>query len=137
MALVAAVSALSLSCGGSAGAPGSETESGSLRIDSAEWREEPEPGAVVSGEWGLGISTPPSCSLLEGEGGEPSGWYDPGDRVELDGGRFYREFVRDPDSGNVPALDPGTEYHVRCRVSVDTGKTVDATAPVRGRVPVS
>lgn len=129
------VSALAVSCSGEAGAPGSETESGSLRIDSARWRGEPEPSAVVSGEWGIGTSTPPICSLLEGKGGEPSGWYDPGAQVELDGGRFNREFVR--DSGTAPELDSATKYHVRCRVSVDTGKTIEATAPVRGEVPVS
>lgn len=85
----------------------------------------------------MGISTPPSCTLLEGADGEPSGWYDSGSRIELDGGRFYQEFVRAPESEEPEAIDPGTEYYVQCRVSVDTGKTIEATAPVKGEVPIS
>lgn len=135
--LVAVVSTLSLSCGGDSGAPDSKEGSGSLEIVSAEWREEPEPRAVVSGEWIVGISTPPSCILLEGKAGEPSGWYDSGNRIELDGGRFHREFVRALDSESPDTLDPQTEYYARCRVSVDTGKTIEATAPVKGDVPTS
>lgn len=104
-----------------------------MRIEAAHWRGEPEPGVVVSGEWAIGVSTPPSCSLLEGEDREPIDWYATGDRVELDGGRFYRKFA--PDSGS-SSLDPSTDYYVRCRVSIDTGKAIEDTAPVVGEVPV-
>lgn len=105
-----------------------------MRIDSAQWRGEPEPGAVVSGEWGIGVSTPPSCTLLQGPDGEPSERYETGGRIELNGGRFYREFVRVPEAGATGA-DPATDYYVRCRVSVDTGKTHEAVAPVLGEAP--
>jgi hypothetical protein len=135
MALIAVsvFAASSVSCG-SASEP-EEPGSGSLAIHSAEWRVEPEPRAVVSGEWGLGISTPPRCSLLEGENGDPSDWYDPTATVELDGGRFYTEFVRDPEAESRVALDPDTEYYVRCRTSGDTGSAAEAIAPVKGEVP--
>lgn len=108
----------------------------SLSIDSASWRAEPEPRVVVSGGWRPGVFTPPACVLLEGRKGEPSDWYDASDRVELNGGEFRREFVRDPQAGDA-ALDSSAEYFVRCRVSGSTGKSVDATAPVAGEPPVS
>jgi hypothetical protein len=92
---------------------------------------------VVSGEWGLGISTPPSCSLIEGRGGGRISWYDPAVQVELDGRRFRQEFVRNPKAEDSPRLDPEAEYYVRCRSSGDTGKAAEALAPVRGRAPVS
>ena len=92
---------------------------------------------MVSGEWSMVVSTPPSCTLLEGEDGKPSGWHDPGGRIELDGGRFYQEFARAPSSEKPGTLAPATEYYVRCRVSIDTGKTIEATAPVEGEAPVS
>lgn len=121
---------LAASCGADTGAAGSDA----LRIESAQWRGGPEPGAVVSGEWRIGVSTPPSCTLLEGEDGESVDWYATGDRVELERGRFRREFVRLPESGG-PGLDPKTEYYVRCRVSIDTGKTIESVAPIAGEVP--
>ena len=131
--LVTLLTGLLVSCGGSAGEPGG-ARSGSLSIDSARWSAKPEPGAVVSGEWGVGISTPPSCSLLEGRKGPPSGWYDPKGQIRLDGGRFHQEFVKDPDSP--AALDPQKDYYVRCRVSGDTGNVLETEAPVRGKMPV-
>lgn len=123
----------SVSCGAS-GTP-DETGNGQLAIDSAEWRVNPEPTVRVSGQWSLGISTPPVCSLLEGENGDRSDWYDRTVSVDLDGGEFYQKFVRDPEAGGQSKLNPETEYYVRCRTSGDTGRTAEALASVEGEVP--
>jgi hypothetical protein len=131
--VVGLFAASSVSCG-SGGAP-DETGNGQLAIDSAEWRAAPEPTVRVSGQWSLGISTPPACSLLEGKNGDRSDWYDRTVSVELDGGEFYQKFVRDPEAGVQSNLDPETEYYVRCRTSGDTGRTAEAVAPVGGEVP--
>lgn len=128
---VFAVSAVSCGSGGAS----DETGNGQLAIKSAEWRADPEPTVRVSGQWSLGISTPPVCSLLEGENGGRSDWYDRTVSVDLDGGEFYQKFVRDPEAGGQSTLDPETEYYVRCRTSGDTGRTAEAVAPVRGEVP--
>ncbi|WP_047866671.1 hypothetical protein [Rubrobacter aplysinae] len=135
-ALVAVICALSISCG-SAGSPGGDNESALLKIGSAEWRGGSEPRVVVDGEWGLGISTPPSCSLVEGRDGGQVSWYEPGGQIELDGRRFSQVFVRNPDAGSRSQLDPEAEYYVRCTSSGDTGKSNEALAPVEGRVPGS
>lgn len=91
----------------------------------------------MSGEWGLGVSTPPICELLEGEDGETSDWYDTTERAELDGNQFYQEFTGAPASSERAGLDSETAYYVRCRVSRDTGNTVEATAPIEGEVPAT
>lgn len=132
---VSTLVAASVSCGGSS--EPYEPRSGSLAIGSAEWSAGPEPRVVVSGEWGLGISTPPRCSLLEGEGTEPSDWYDPAARVELDEGRFHKEFVRDPRAESRVTLDPDTDYSVRCQTNGSTGGTTETVAQVEGEVPGS
>lgn len=123
----------SVSCGASG--TSDETGNGQLAIESAEWRAAPEPAVQVSGQWSLGISTPPVCSLLEGENGDRSDWYDRTVSVELDGGEFYQKFVRDPEAGSQSKLDPETEYYVRCRTSGDTGRTAESLAPVEGEMP--
>lgn len=126
-----------VSCAGDSGGSGSgsEAESGSLLIQSARWQTGPDPEVVVSGEWGPGFSTPPSCSLLDGRDGGISGWYDPEDsRMRIDGDGFRQEFALDPDS---EAPDPDTQYYARCRVSGDTGNTTEAFAPVEGQTPTS
>lgn len=128
--VVAVFCALAVSCGGQAASLGGE----SIRITSAQWSAEPEPTAVVKGEWSLATSTPPSCSLLEGKNGEPSEWYDRSAAISLDSGQFSRQFAR---GDSAPALKPDVNYHVRCRVSQSTGKTVEAIAPVRGEIPLS
>lgn len=92
---------------------------------------------MVSGEWGVVVSTPPSCALFEDKNGTPSGWQDPDGRIELDGDKFYQELARAPVSEKPETLNPDTEYYVRCRVSTATGKTIEATTAVEGDVPVS
>ncbi len=105
-----------------------------LQIASARWSDGPEPRVVVSGDWSLGISTPPSCELLEGED-TTSDWYDPSSGMSIDGGNFSREFVAAPNRPSVPQR--GVEYRVRCEISQDTGTTIEATAPVQGSPPAS
>lgn len=105
-----------------------------LRIDSARWSSGPEPRVVVSGDWSLGITTPPSCDLLEGAN-RVSDWYDPYSGMSIDGGSFSREFVAAPNSSSAPRRD--AEYRVRCEISQDTGRTIEATAPVQGSPPAS
>lgn len=105
-----------------------------LQIDSARWSDGPDPRVVVSGDWSLGISTPPSCDLLEGAN-RVSDWYDPDSGMSIDGGNFSREFVAAPNSSSAPRQ--GVEYRVRCEVNQDTGTTIEATAPVQGTPPAS
>lgn len=81
----------------------------------------------------MGISTPPSCDLTEGENGENGDWYDPYSGTNIDGGSFSREFVPDPERSVPPRRD--VEYYVRCEVNQNTGRTVEASAPVRGSPP--
>lgn len=131
--VVVIFAASSVSCG--SGSAPDETGNGRLAIESAEWRADPEPTVRVSGQWSLGISTPPICTLLEGESGNRSDWYDRTVSVELDGGEFYQEFVRDPEAGDQSTLDPETEYYVSCRTSGDTGRIAEAVVPVGGEVP--
>ena len=103
-----------------------------LQIASARWSDGPEPRVLVSGDWSLGISTPPTCDLLEGANGV-SGWYDPYSGMSIDGGSFSREFVAARDRSPAPRQD--VEYRVRCEISQDTGRTIEATAPVQGSPP--
>lgn len=105
-----------------------------LRIDSARWSDGPDPRVLVSGEWSLGISTPPTCDLLEGAN-RVSDWYDPYSGMSIDGDSFSREFVAASNSSSAPRR--GVEYRVRCEISQDTGRTIEAIAPVQGSPPAS
>lgn len=108
-----------------------EASSGSLRITSAEWRDSPEPRALVRGEWGVGTSTPPTCALLSGE--EPAGRYDQEAGTELDGSLFSSEFARERPPERTTG--PAPRYEVRCEVFISTGAARSVTAPVEGDPP--
>lgn len=114
-----------------AGCGGPEGE-GPLEIARAEWVSDGgESRAVVSGTWVRGVSTPPTCTLLEGRDGEPSAWPVSGANTMPEGNTFEKEFF----AGENSALDPVPEYHVRCSVNLSTGRTLETVAPVSGDAP--
>lgn len=103
---------------------------GPLEIERAEWVSgRDEARAVVSGKWVRGLSTPPTCALLED--GALSEWPKPGANTSPDGNSFEKEFLAHEGSSPDPLLD----YHVRCTVNLSTGRTFEAFAPVSGDVP--
>jgi hypothetical protein len=123
-AFVAVFSLFAAACGDASGSVGP------LEIARAEWVADGERArAVVSGTWVRGLSTPPTCALLED--GKASEWPDPGSNTSPKGNTFTKEFS---SAGN-SSLDPLTEYRVRCSVNLSTGRTLEAVAPVSGDVP--
>lgn len=116
-------------------AQGNATEKnvGPLTIIRAEWSAHGgETRAVVNGTWVRGLSTPPSCVLLEGRNGKKSGWSAPEKTTSPRGNSFSKQFVAADEASR---LDPLLDYHIRCSVNVSTGRTLDAVAPVSGETP--
>ena len=84
---------------------------------------------LVAGGWGKGVSTPPLCRVLEDADGPASGRFGTDARVTLDGSTFSRKFIptedlREESSGSWDA------YHVRCTVSLSSGRSREDTVKV-------
>jgi len=113
---------LLLSLVGAAAACGAnEGRNLALEITEARWRGD---AVIVSGTWIKGVSTPPSCRLLEGRDGAVVGRFDL-EGSAFDGNTFSQRLV--PDGGQA-GTDAG--YHVQCSVNLDSAKTESDTAPV-------
>ena len=104
-----------------------EAISTTINVKKAEWRGE---RVWVSGEWARGISTPPLCRVLEGFDGPASNQFVPDARVTLDGNTFSKEFVPVEKPGKEPSSEPRDAYHVRCTVSLDSGRSAEDTVKV-------
>lgn len=95
-------------------------------VKRAEWRGE---RVLVSGEWMQGLSTPPTCRVFEGRDGPMSDYFGLDARVSLDGHAFSKEFVPVETARKDPPAKKG-DYYVRCRVSLDSGRTAEDTVKV-------
>jgi hypothetical protein len=104
---------------------GSETEERNLAIEitGARWTEG---RVIVYGSWMKGLSTPPSCGLLESPGGDAVVRFSP-ERASFDGNKFTQEVALKQTTSN-----SDTSYYVRCSVSLDSAKTASDTAQVEG-----
>lgn len=103
-----------------------EVRSSAVAINSAEKRGE---RILVSGDWARGVSTPPSCRILEGRDGPMSGHFGLDARVALDGSAFSKEFVPVETSGESLTTREG-DYYVNCSVSLDSGRPSEDTVKV-------
>lgn len=117
-----------------------------LYIESVRLNEGPQPRIVVRGDWSPGVSTPPTCEIAQGEGvsgdgssgGSSDDWRETESGVIIEGGSFSQEFVAASGSSASGSSASGSsasggdsEYQARCRISQSTGRTVEATAPLR------
>jgi hypothetical protein len=98
-------------------------DSGSpLEITEARWDAGSSGEDIVArGKWVTGISTPPTCSLLKGSEREV---VIRGSAASVEGATFSKSFT--------PPENEQGSYHIRCSVTIDPGKTVSKTRPVKG-----
>ncbi|CAN5747776.1 hypothetical protein BH23ACT11_BH23ACT11_11070 [soil metagenome] len=122
-ALIAGLCLVAAACG-QGGA-----QSAAIKIDRAEWRGD---NVRASGNWARGVSTPPTCRLLEAPDGPESRSFETEARVSLDGNTFSKEFVPVPikKSGADPTK-VRRDYFVRCTVSLDSGRSAEDTRKVK------
>lgn len=114
--LLAALALLPFGCGEG------EAQSAAIEIERAVWRGEK---VFVEGGWARGVSTPPTCRMLEGRDGPTSTYFEPDARVSLNGNTFSKEFIP-AGSGREPLPSTAREdLYVRCSVSLDSGRTAE------------
>lgn len=106
---------------------GGEARSSIVTVDRAEWRGQ---NIMVTGEWSRGISTPPTCQVLEGRDGPVSDRFPLDARVTLDEGSFSKTFVPEQTGRGTGTVDKRDGYYVRCSASLDSGRSAGDTMKV-------
>lgn len=117
LVLLLSLVVLAASCGAG------ESRSTAIEITEARLRGE---AVLVTGSWAKGLSTPPTCKLLEGRDGETIGLF----RLE-DAAFDANEFSHELSVEDTTAVK-NSNYHVRCSVTLDSAKVASDTVKVTG-----